>query len=118
MQPEKTIEIDRRILRIADRWPRNRDGGPHLVIALLAVRHHDIQTVGCAALEDGHENLAAPARSIARIEGALEPDGSRSYADHGQPGIAKKNAARQHDSLPPLKVRRPEQQARNHHGFG
>ena len=60
-----------------DRWPhpracrgrggpRNGDGGAQIVVRLLAVRHHDVQSVGGAALENGDQNLLARRRRVRR----------------------------------------------------
>ena len=50
--PKKAIQIDHRVTRNIDRWP-------HGVVSLLAVRDHDIQTVGRASLKDDHQPLVA-----------------------------------------------------------
>ena len=65
MQAEEAVEIDHRIAR-------NIDAGPHGVITLLAVRHHDIQSISRAALENDDKRLlpawvsAAPIAARAR----------------------------------------------------
>ena len=68
MQAEEAVQIKHRAAR-------NIDGRPHGVIGLLAVRHHDIQTVGRASLEDDHQPLVARARSDGRKGRAREKAG-------------------------------------------
>ena len=55
MQPEEAVEIDHRVAR-------NIDGRPHGVICLLAMRDHNIQSIGRAALEDDHQSLVSQRR--------------------------------------------------------
>ncbi len=55
MQSEEAVEID-------DRVARNIDRRPHGVVSLLAVRNHDVQSVGRAALEDDHQPLVCRCR--------------------------------------------------------
>ena len=73
MQAEEAIEVDGGVFTPAGglRGPRHRDGGPHIVVALLAVRHHDVEAVGCAALEDGDQDFLARRGRIRGIERAL-----------------------------------------------
>ena len=52
MQPEEAVQIKHCVARDIDRRP-------HGVISRLAVRNHDIQTVGRAPLEDDHQPLVA-----------------------------------------------------------
>ena len=60
MQAEEAVEIDGCVFcAIAAVGPRDGDGGAQLVVGLLAVRHHDVQPVGRAALEDRHQNFFA-----------------------------------------------------------
>src|SRR5581483_3279198 len=59
MESEEAIEID-------DAIARNRDRRPRRVVRLLAVRHHDVQSVDGAALEDRDENLASLRRRSVR----------------------------------------------------
>src|SRR5271165_35741 len=48
MQTEEAIEVNHLL-------PGNIDAGPHRVIRLFAMRHHDVQAVGCTALKDYHQ---------------------------------------------------------------
>ena len=54
MQSEEAVEINYRVAR-------NIDRRPHGVICRLAMRDHDIQSVGRAPLEDDHEPLVSRA---------------------------------------------------------
>ena len=56
MEPEKTVQIQRRLLLTGGRI-RNGNGRPQLIVSLLPERNDDIQTIGRAALEDSDENL-------------------------------------------------------------
>ena len=95
------------------------DGGPQVVVGLLAVRHHDVQTIGRAALEDGHQNLLARRGRVRGIERALQPQRRRARPHHGQRRIAKKKRRVAHDDLLNRFIcgerRRPEQP--KHSGF-
>src|ERR1700677_2335123 len=51
MKAEEPVEVENRILR-------NGDAGTHFVVVLLAVRHDNVESVGCSSLEDDHEPLA------------------------------------------------------------
>ena len=63
MQAEETIEIDDRIRSVdIGGGAGNGDGGAEVVVALFAVRDHDVEAIRRAALEDGDEHFfAAPA---------------------------------------------------------
>ena len=102
MQAEEAIEIDGRILAlVARRWPaRDGDGRAQIVVGLLAVRHHDVQAVGGAALENGHQDLLARRGASCGVKRALQPQRRRACTDHGQGRITKENAAIRHTSNP------------------
>ena len=85
MQAEEAIEIDYGLAR-------NVDAGPHRVILRLGVRHHDIQTVGGAALKDHDQPLGARARLSRAHSGASEKTRHRGRADDGKRAVAKKYA--------------------------
>ena len=51
VQSEKSIQVDELVLR-------DRDGRPELIVVLLRMGHHDIETVGRAPLEDDYQLLA------------------------------------------------------------
>ena len=63
------------------------------------MRHHDVQAVGRAALEDGDQNLLARAGGVGGVQGALQPQGRGAHADHGEGGIAKKESTSRHGYL-------------------
>ncbi len=93
VQSEETVQIDRRaiLFRGVVRRPRDGNRRAEVVVGLFAVRHHHVQSVGRAALEDRDQDLLACAGSLARIQSALEPQGRRAHTDHGEGGISKKN---------------------------
>ena len=94
--------------------PRNRDGGPHLVVALLAVRHHDVQAVGRAALEDGDQNLLARGRRVGRVESALAARRARCPRPPSPgPRSARRFCASTWYLYLLLEIRRAEEQAGN-----
>ena len=84
MQPEESIEIKHR-------FARNVDARPHGVILRFAIRHHDVQAVGCAALEDHDQALIAHAR-LSTYGGASEKTRHRRRADDGERAVTKKDA--------------------------
>src|SRR5579871_1821497 len=96
MQAEETIEIDNCVLRIGGGRTRNRNRGPHGVVARFTVRNHDIQAISRATLEDSDQDLLSPCRSVGCVECALKPQWSGAHADHGQACISQKNSARRH----------------------
>jgi hypothetical protein len=89
VQAEEAIEIDAE----SPAGLGHRDGGAQVVIALFAVRHHDVQSIGGAALEDGDEYFFAAARRVVGKSRPLQPEWSGADADHGQRGVTKKNSA-------------------------
>ena len=58
--------------------------------------HHDVETVGGAALEDGDEDFLARAGGVGGVQGALQPQGRGADADHGEGGIAQEESAIRH----------------------
>jgi hypothetical protein len=56
------------------------------------VRDHDIQTVGCAALEDYDETLGARTGLGGAERGARQKAGDGGGADDGEAAVAKKYA--------------------------
>src|SRR5579863_10123733 len=87
MQPEESVQIKHRLAR-------NIDARPHRVILRLAVRDHDVQTIGRAALEDDDQAFRARARAALRRaeSGTREKAGHCCGANHGKAAVAKKNA--------------------------
>ena len=64
MQPEESIEVDRRVCR-AGRGARDGDRGTHSIVVALAERHDDVQRVRRAALEE-HDQHLAPCIAVQR----------------------------------------------------
>src|SRR6188768_2565527 len=91
MQAEAAVEIDRPVV-LARRL--NRDRRTQLVVALLEVRHDDVQAVGGAALEDRDEDLAV---SLARSGSPNQPRWSGAHAGNGDRRRAHEITAGQHD---------------------
>ena len=52
---------------------RDGDGRAQIVVRFLAVRHHHIETVGSAALENGHQDFLARSRAVGGAQRALQP---------------------------------------------
>ena len=84
VQAEQAVEIDGRIGRAVR--ARNRDGGPQIVIALLAVRDHDVQSVHRAALEDRDQDFLSRSWAHRRHRGR----GRATPASTPTPTIAKR----------------------------
>src|SRR5580700_853699 len=85
MQPEKSIKIEHSLAR-------NIDARPHGVILRFAIRHHNIQTISRAALEDNDQPLGACTR-LGRTHGsASQKARHRRRANHGKRAVAKKNS--------------------------
>ena len=76
-----------------DEGPRDGDRRAKIVIAPLAVRDHDVQAIGRAALEDRDQHFLARALLVAGEGGALQPERRGAHAGHRDRGIAKKNSA-------------------------
>src|ERR1044071_1439373 len=86
MEPEETIQINHAL-------PRDGDAGPHAVIRLLTVRHHDVQPVGGAALEEDNQALLARSSGFGGIHRAREKTWNHAGADDGQRAVLQKNSA-------------------------
>ncbi len=89
MQSEEAVQVDRgvRIACLAC-GPRDRDRRPQVVVGLLAVRHHDVEAVRRAALENRDQNFLARARRAGGVQGALQPLRRGAHAHHGEGRIA------------------------------
>src|SRR3990172_4011051 len=75
MEPEVAVEVQCATSRAG---PRNRDAGTFAIVERVAVRHHHVEPVHGAALEQANERLHAVCRSGAalyRVCGAGEEDG-------------------------------------------
>src|SRR5437899_10957235 len=87
MQSEKAVEVEHG-------FPGDVDGRTHGVVTGLAVRYDDVEAVGCSALEDHYQALAAVA-GVGRAKGcARQKARQRSCANYGQRAVAKKNPSR------------------------
>jgi hypothetical protein len=86
MKPEKSIEIQDIFARDIDRWT-------HRIISLLAVRHHNVQTIRRAPLKNYHQAFILSAHRLGCISSASQEGRDRSGTDNGKRGVAKKNAA-------------------------
>src|SRR5690242_9069689 len=78
MQGKATIQIDAAVF--FTRW-QHGNRWPHVVIRFLKEWCHYIQTVGCAALKDGDQNLT-PAAGLSSQRRRLQQPGRRK-ADSG-----------------------------------
>src|SRR5450432_1339470 len=86
MQAEKSIQVDHSTTR-------NVDGRTHGVIGLLAMWHHDIQSVGRASLEDDHKPLVVRASFDGREGCTGKKSGDRRRTHNRHRAIAKKYSA-------------------------
>ena len=69
MQAEEAVEVERAIGACRRAW--ECDGGAQLVVALLTERHHHVQTVDGATLENRHQNFLAALRlSFGGVDGS------------------------------------------------
>ncbi len=91
VQAEKTVQVDGGVFTAVGYLRRSRygDGGTHFVVALFGVRYHDVQPVGCAALEYGDQDFLARRGSIGSVQRALEPQWSRARPYHRQGRVTK-----------------------------
>src|SRR5580693_5536317 len=133
MQAEEAVKIEHGLAR-------NVDAGPHRVILRLAIRHHNIQTVGRPTLEDHHQALGARTRLSRTHCGASKKTRHGRRPDDRKRTVAKKNPtcnghknssqllatsvskhlkaktkglAGSYLQLSPLKLQRAQQQSRN-----
>jgi len=90
VQSEEAVQVESGVVLLARVAGGARDGNgrAQIVVCLLAVRHHHIETVGSAALEDRHEDFLPRSRAVGGVQGALQPSGRRARAHHGEGGIA------------------------------
>ena len=87
MQAEESVKIEHGLAR-------NINARPHGVILLLAVRHHDVQTVSRAALKNYDQPLGADAR-LSRAHGGTSKEARHCCgSDDGKRAVAKKDATR------------------------
>ena len=84
MQTEEAIEIER-CLSAAVGF-RNRDVRPHVVVAVLAVRHDDIQAINRAALKDRNQRLAPAAVDVLKVRGQRALEKRRRRSHHSERG--------------------------------
>src|ERR1700688_1187464 len=85
MQSEKAVEIEHGFLR-------DIDGRPHGVVIGLAVRHNDVEAVGCSALEDHDQALGANSEIGGAKGRAGEKARQRGRPYYSQRAVAEKNA--------------------------
>src|ERR1700688_1772161 len=71
---------------------RNADAGPHGVILRLGMRHHNIQAVSRAPLENHDQPLVARGSLRRAPCSPSEKAWHRRGADHGERAVAKKNS--------------------------
>jgi hypothetical protein len=94
VQSKKSIQIEHRFS-----W--NVNAGTHGIVLSLAVRHNDIQSIGCTTLKEDHQPLGVSARLHRAERRARKKTRQRRRAHHGKCAIAKKNATRnRHSKLP------------------
>src|SRR5262245_54316554 len=98
MKSEETVQIDGRLSAAVAVARRARDGDrrTQLVVGLFAVRHHDVQAVSCAALENRNQNLLTWEWGVGGVECTPEPKGCRPHSHHSQGGTAEKNTTGHH----------------------
>ena len=93
MQAKESVKIKHSLAR-------NVDAGPHGVILRIAVRHHNIQTVGSPTLEDHDQPLGAQAR-LSRAQGRTrKKTRHRSRTGNGKRTVANKNATSNSHKVP------------------
>src|SRR5712691_1341664 len=85
MQAEESIEIKHI-------FARNIDAGPHGVILRLRMRHHNVQSVSRAALEDDDQAFVARARLRHAPCGTSKKARHRRRTDDGEGAVAQKDA--------------------------
>src|SRR5271169_1186596 len=113
MQSKESVKIEHRLAR-------NVDARTHRVILRLAIRHHNIQTVGRPALEDDDQALGARTWFSRAHSGASKKTRHSRRPNDSQRTVAKKNpTCNGHKTAPggqhlsSLKLRRTQQQPRN-----
>ena len=102
MQAEEAVEVK-------DIFARNIDAGPHGIVGALAVRHYDVQAVGCATLKNYNQTLRPAGRfdGAERCSGKETRDGGRAY--DSQCAIANKNAPSDRHGEPQFFIARQPQ---------
>src|SRR5712691_4332229 len=93
MQAEESIEIKHI-------FARNIDAGPHGVILRLRMRHHNVQSVSRAALEDDDQAFVARARLRHAPCGTSKKARHRRRTDDGQRAVAQKDATSKCHNFP------------------
>src|ERR1700704_6072741 len=91
MQPKEAVKINHTLLSVAR--TRNSNAGTHAVISLLTVRHHDVQSVGGAALEQDDQALLPRRCGFSGINRSRQKAGNNAGANNGQRAILQKNSA-------------------------
>jgi len=99
MQSEESIEIDHRLI-VRAAWRGNGNRRAHAIVIGLGERHHDVQTVGGAALKQHHQLFLA-GRGRGR-DGAAQKSRQRAHADHGDAAIFQKYSPRNFHGRVPL----------------
>src|ERR1041384_6833568 len=94
MEPEEAIKIKHAL-------PRNGDAGAHVVIRLLAMRDHNVQSVSSAALEEHDQALCARSSSLSGIHRACKKTWHHAGANNGQSAILQKNSASDRHGVAP-----------------
>ena len=112
MQSEEAVQVDRGVVVLA--WvaggPRDRDGRAQVVVGLLAVRHHDVQAVGRAALEDRDQNFLARAGASAAYKARSSHSGAAPTPTMARAEFVGRIG--ESACLPLLKLRRTQRDAR------
>ena len=70
MQAKMAVQIDR--ASVGTIRPRQSDGGPQRIVRRIAMRNDDIETVHCAALKEGDQDLPAT-RCVFGVNSSREP---------------------------------------------
>src|SRR5215467_771473 len=92
MQAEESVEIDHILAR-------NIDARPHGVILFLAVRDDDVESVGCAALEDDDQAFWGCSVFDGSKRGTPEEAWYGGGTDHSESAVAEEYATGWHESL-------------------
>jgi hypothetical protein len=84
MESEEAVKIDNLVLR-------DGDCGAHGVVILFAVRDHNVQTVGRAALEDDNQPLTGSAGGLSH-DRANQETGDGRGARYGKRSFVQKES--------------------------
>src|SRR5437764_15478778 len=100
MQAKETIQIDS---ALAAPWTRNRDAGAHGIVSLLAMRNHNVQSIGCSALKQHHQTLfpRSHTSSLRRVDRAGQKAGNYAGSHYGQSAALQKYSASNRHTLSP-----------------